>query len=143
LKVIQHLTKFHFILFATFVASNSFAKDIDESTDLVESVLSLSLQPTINSSINIEQLGSHNSAVAIQSGLDNQIKLTQLGDSNEIVAVQYGESNLLNVTQFGDNNKADVYQFGSFNTANITQSGNQYFLLEQYSDFGVVNITQF
>ena len=145
MKLKKRLNQFLFVCISAFIANAVNASDIDfeNSLDLYDSALSLSLEPAINSTINIEQLGSHNNVIAAQSGYDNQMQVTQHGDSNEIIAIQYGESNELNVNQFGDNNKADVYQFGSYNSANITQSGNQYFLLEQYGDFGVVNITQF
>jgi len=134
-----------FLILLLSLSSKLFAADINfnDGEDLVESYLSESLQPETHSIAVLGQIGSNNEIAAYQSGQNNQIQISQSGDLNEVIAFQYGDNNYLNINQNGDNNRADIYQFGSYNTANIEQSGNQYFLLEQYGDFGVVNIIQF
>ena len=140
----KSLSKLIFLIYLILISPVN-ANDInhDDSSDLLSSSLSLLLQPSINSLISVQQTGSLNDVIAFQSGQNNQIKLEQQGDLNQIIAVQYGEKNEINIHQYGENNRADIYQYGTFNLANISQSGGQYFLLEQYGDFCVVNITQF
>jgi hypothetical protein len=116
---------------------------IHDEFDLKETALSLSLNGSYFSTAIIEQQGQFNVTQVLQSGSDNQLSIVQIGNNNQINSYQIGDSNSVNGKQFGDNNSADIYQFGTNNVAHIEQHGDQYFLIEQYSDYGVVSVIQY
>lgn len=120
-----------------------------DSLDLVDSPLTLSLARTVNSEASqsvliIDQYGIHNTTHIIQTANSlNHISVTQTGHSNFADITQIGVGNYVDLVQSGDENLLEVVQQGDFNLANISQQGEQSFIVHQIGNDMVVNITQY
>ncbi|MDO6693863.1 curlin subunit CsgB [Aliiglaciecola sp. 3_MG-2023] len=120
-----------------------------DSLDLIDSPLTLSLARTVNSDASqsvliIDQYGIHNTTLIIQTAnSSNHINVTQNGSSNFADITQIGVGNYVDLVQSGDENLLEVVQQGDFNLANINQQGEQSFIVHQIGNDMVVNITQY
>ncbi|GAA6184610.1 MULTISPECIES: curlin subunit CsgB [Alteromonadaceae] len=120
-----------------------------DSLDLIDSPLTLSLARTVNSNASqsmlvIDQYGVHNTTHIIQAAnSSNLINVTQHGNGNYADITQIGVGNYVDLVQSGDENLLEVVQQGDFNLANINQLGEQSFIVHQIGNDMVVNITQY
>ncbi|OHU94213.1 hypothetical protein BIW53_16700 [Pseudoalteromonas byunsanensis] len=131
------------IITALFLCSQlSFAN----TSDLVESPLSLSISPSLQVhaqlQATIKQNGTLNKATINQIGDDiNLVSLVQLGSNNLADITQAGANNSVNLIQYGDNNFTSIVQQGDANIVNLTQLGEQSLLIHQLGSDMVLNIS--
>ncbi|GAC14448.1 minor curlin subunit [Aliiglaciecola lipolytica] len=120
-----------------------------DSTDLIDSPLTLSLARTVNNDASqnvliVDQYGIHNTTNIIQAAnSSNLIVVTQFGNSNSADITQLGFGNHVDLVQSGEENTLEIVQQGDFNLANINQLGEQNFTVHQIGNDMVVNITQY
>lgn len=120
----------------------SVASDYEYDVSGVGDRLSFSELVQRNTFVGLQQ-GLENEILVVQSGLQNFSTIVQNGNYNYAELYQDGRRNRVNLYQIFDNNTSTVTQVGDSNIATVRQFGEQYFIVQQFGDNMMINITQY